>query len=76
MKKKEFSHIRLTSQSIRGNYFGAYESSDENAKMGYQIFISTTKDVHSTCECMGYVHGKECYHLKSAKDLEAILFVK
>lgn len=76
-KRKEYPHIKLTSQSIRGNYYGAYDSSDEDeSKMGYQIFISTTKKVDSTCECLGYIYNKPCYHIKKAKDLEAVLFVK
>lgn len=74
MTKRNFPHIRLTSQSIRGNYYAAYENNDENAKQGYTIFISTTKGVHNSCECMGYVHGNECYHMKAALDLEEMFF--
>ena len=70
MTKRNFPHIRLTSQSIRGNYYGAYESDDENAKQGYTIFISTTDGIHYYCECMGCVHGTHCYHLIRAKELE------
>jgi len=55
---------------MKGNYFGAYENSDENAKQGYTLFISKSENVHDYCECAGYVHGKICYHLKEAKKLE------
>lgn len=76
MSKKEYPNIKLVKQGIRGNFYGAFDSKDDNANQGYTIFISTTKKVKSTCECMGYIHGKECYHLKSSKDLEVVLFGK
>lgn len=75
MAKRNFPHIKLTSQSIRGNYYGAYASGDENEKQKYQIFISHTEEMHDSCECMGYVHGKPCYHLIRAKELEVVLLV-
>ncbi len=73
MIKRNYPHIRLTSQSIRGNYYGAYESNDENAKQGYVLFISHTKKVRDYCECIGWSLGKVCYHLKRAKEIEVIL---
>jgi len=76
MTEKKFPHIRLTRQSIRGNYFGAYGNADKNSKQGYTIFISHNNKVHDSCECDGYVHGKPCYHLKDAKALEEMLFEK
>jgi len=75
MTKRNFPHIRLTSQSIRGNYYGAYENNEENAKQGYTVFISHTDGIHNSCECMEYVHGKPCYHLIRANELEVILLV-
>ena len=73
MSGKHFPIIKLTSQSIRGNYYAAYESDDENAKQGYTIFISTTEGVHDSCECMAYIHNLPCYHIIRAKELEVIL---
>jgi len=73
MPKRNYPHIKLTSQSWRGNYYGAYVSSDENEKLKYQIFISHTDGIHDSCECMAYVHGDPCYHLIRAKELEIVL---
>jgi len=75
MTKRNFPHIRLTSQSIRGNYYGAYENDNENAKLGYQIFISHTDGIHDSCECYAYIHNLPCYHIIRAKELEVILLV-
>lgn len=75
MPKRNCPHIRLTSQSIRGNYYGAYASEEQNEKQKYQIFISHTKGIHDSCECMAYVHGMPCYHLIGAKELEVVLLV-
>jgi hypothetical protein len=67
--ERKFPHIRLDSLSTKGNYFGAYENSEDDAKKGYTIFISDSIDEKTYCECMGYVHGKGCYHIKRAKQL-------
>lgn len=75
MIKRNYPHIRLTSQSIRGNYYGAYASSDENEKQGYQIFISHTDGIRNSCECMAYVHNVPCYHIIRAKEIEVVLLV-
>jgi len=75
MTKRNYPHIKLTSQSWRGNYYGAYASSDENEKLKYQVFISHTDGIHDSCECMAYVHGEPCYHLIRAKELEVVLLV-
>jgi len=76
MSKKEYPNIKLVKEGVRGNFYGAFDSNDNDADQGYTIFISNTKRVKSICECMGYIHGKWCYHLKDAKDLEVILFGK
>lgn len=73
MTKRNYPHVRLNSQSIRGNYYGAYESDAEDSKQGYTIFISTTEGIHDSCECMGYIHGTPCYHLIRAREIEVIL---
>lgn len=73
MTKRNFPIIKLTSQSWRGNYYTAYANTDENSKQGYTIFISHTKGIHDSCECMAYVHGDPCYHMVRAKELEVIL---
>lgn len=65
--KRKFPNLRLESVSTKGYYFGAYENAEEEAKKGYQFFISTTPENSDWCECMGYIHGKICYHLKEAK---------
>ena len=75
MIKRNYPHIRLTSQSIRGTYYGAYASSDENEKQKYQIFISHTDGIRDSCECYGYIHNLPCYHLIRAKELEVVLLV-
>lgn len=75
LKKRNYPHIRLTSQSIRGHYYGAFENDDENKKAGYTVFISNTDGIEDSCECMDYVHGTPCYHLIKAKELEVILLV-
>ena len=72
MIKKKFPHIRLDNISTKGNYFGAYESNDDDSKKGYTVFISTSEDEKTYCECMGFVHGKICYHIKRAKELLGI----
>ncbi len=74
--EKKYPHIRLTSQSIKGNYFGAYENSEEDSKQGYTVFISNTIFTKDYCECRGFIHGKLCYHLKDAKKLWLKLFSK
>jgi hypothetical protein len=74
LPEKKFSHIRITNHSIRGNYYGAYHTKDKNSQQGYNVFISRTKGVHNTCECEGYIFGKECYHIKEAQKLEGLLF--
>ncbi len=75
MKKRNFPHIRLSSVSTNGHYYGAFESDEENAKLGYTVFISNTDGVDDYCECMAYVHGNPCYHLIKAKEMEIELFV-
>jgi len=74
MTKRNFPHIRLSSQSMKGNYYHAYSSSDDEAKQGYQIFISTTDGIHDSCECLGFIHLKPCYHLIRAKEIEVVLY--
>lgn len=69
MTEKKFSHIRLDTVSTKGNYFGAYDSNEDDSKKGYTIFISTSEDEKTYCECMGFVHGKLCYHIKRAREL-------
>jgi len=73
MTKRNYPHIRLTSQSIRGNYYGAYESNDEQSKQGYTVFISHTNGIHDSCECLAYIHNVPCYHIIRAQELEVIL---
>ena len=70
MTKRNFPYIRLTSQSIRGNYYGAYENCEEKTKLAYQIFISHTDGIHDSCECYAYIHNLPCYHIIRAKELE------
>jgi len=73
MTKRNFPRIRLVSQSIKGNYYQAYSSDDDDAKLGYQIFISTT-DEPDNCDCMAFVYNIPCYHLIRARKLEVIFF--
>jgi len=75
MTKRNYPHIRLTSQSMKGNYYAAYPNNDEDVKPGYHLFISHTKETQEFCECMAYVHGKPCYHLIRARELEVRLSV-
>ncbi len=70
MTKRNFPHIRLTSQTMKGNYYHAYSSSDDNAKRGYQIFISTTAEKPDNCDCLVFVYNIPCYHLIRARELE------
>lgn len=74
MTEKKFSHILLTSVSTNGNYFGAYEKNDSESKKGYVVFIGNSSNEKDWCECMGYVHGKTCYHVTDAKKLNERLF--
>lgn len=76
MTEKKYPHIRLTKQTAKGDYFGAYETSDPDSKQGYTLFISNTIFAKDYCECRGFVHGKLCYHLKEAKQLRLKLFGK
>lgn len=73
IRLKNFPHIKLKSKSFRGNYYSAYASDNENAELGYVLFISHTEGVNDYCECMAYVHGNPCYHLVRAKELEVVL---
>jgi len=66
LSEKKFPNLRLISQSLKGYYFGAYASATDGAKKGYDFFISDTDNEKDWCECMGFVHGKLCYHLKEA----------
>lgn len=74
MVEKKFPYIRVTSVSTNGNYYGAYENSDEDAKKGYTIFITNSANAKTYCECMGYVHGKMCYHIKESLEKEKMIF--
>ena len=67
MPKGKYSNLRLLSTSFKGHYFGAYASPNEDAKKGYDFFISNTEGVKDWCDCLGFVHGKICYHIKEAK---------
>ena len=73
MATKNFPFVKLHSTSTKGHYYGAYESEEETAKLGYMIFISTDGRPN-TCECMGYVHGNNCYHVDEALKKESVLF--
>lgn len=73
MTEKNYPVIKLHSTTTKGNYYGAFENSSEDAKLGYLIFISCDGRPN-TCECLGYVHGKNCYHLDEAIKLEVKLF--
>lgn len=75
MTKRNFPYIRLTSPSCRGHYYGAYENNNEDTKQGYAIFISHTEGIDDYCECMAYVHGKPCYHLIRAREIEVVFSV-
>lgn len=75
MIKRNYPYIRLTSQSIKGNYYGAYASTDENSKQGYTVFVSHTEKVRNYCECVGWSLKEACYHLIIARELEERLFV-
>ena len=63
---REFSNLRLLYTTSKGHYFGAYANSKVDSKKGYDFFISTTEK-RDWCECLGYVHGKLCYHISEAK---------
>ena len=67
LTEKKYSNLRLLSASMKGHYFGAFENTADDAKKGYDFFISNTEGVEDWCECLGYVHGKMCYHIKEAK---------
>ena len=68
MIKKEYPHLRLLSYSFKGYYFGAFANADSNATKGYDFFISNINEKKNWCECLGFVHGKLCYHIKEAKE--------
>lgn len=74
MTKKKFPVIRLTAVSTKGRHYGAFESEDEAAKMGYDIFLPDTANQKPTCECMAFVHGDPCYHITESKKLDERLF--
>lgn len=63
---RAFPNLRLLYSTAKGHYFGAFATPDEHAKKGYDFFISTTSK-KDWCECLGYVHGKLCYHISEAK---------
>lgn len=67
MAEKKYSNLRLLTTSFKGHYFGAYAHAGNDAQKGYDFFISNTENEKDWCECMGFVHGKLCYHIKDAK---------
>lgn len=67
MNERKFPHIKLLSFAFKGYYFGAYENTKKDAKKGYDFFISNIDQKKDWCECLGFVHGKICYHIKEAK---------
>ncbi len=67
LSKKKYPHLRLLATSPKGHYFGAFENISQDAEQGYDFFISTTQGVKDWCECLGFVHGKLCYHIKESK---------
>ena len=69
MSERQFPNIRLLANSFKGYYFGAFENTKINAKKGYDFFISHTDQKKDWCECLGFVHGKLCYHIKEAKKI-------
>lgn len=75
MAEKKYPHILLTSVSTNGNYFGAYAENDSESKKGYVVFLTTSTNEKDWCECMGYVHGKNCYHLDDARTLSKKLML-
>ena len=64
---KHYPNLRLLSQTPTGYNFGAFVNIEENAEKGYDFFISKSEDTKDWCECMGFVHGKLCYHIKEAR---------
>ena len=66
MVKREYSNLRLLSTSPKGHHFGAFRDAGEYAKKGYDFFLSIVEGGKDWCECMGFVHGKLCYHLKES----------
>jgi len=67
LTEKKYSNLRLLSTSFKGYYFGAYAHPGDDAEKGYDFFISNTEGTKDWCECLGFVHGKLCYHIKEAK---------
>lgn len=67
MTEKKYANLRLLTKSFKGHYFGAYAHAGNDAQKGYDFFISNTKNEKDWCECMGFTHGKICYHIKEAK---------
>lgn len=74
MTKRNYPIIKLCSQSLRGNHYGAYQDNEEDTKQKYAIFIAHEKGWNDSCECAAFVHGLPCYHLIKAKELEVVMF--
>lgn len=66
-KKKHYPNFRFLNSSDSGYYFGAFENSTNDAEQGYTLFVSKVRGIEDWCECMAYVHGKNCYHIKEIK---------
>ncbi len=75
MTEKKYPHILVTSYSTNGYYFGAFKEATSESKKGYVLFLSSSPDEKDWCECMGYVHGKNCYHLDDARILSKKLML-
>ena len=71
---RAFPSLRLLYTTLNGHYFGAFTHSKEDAKKGYDFFISTGEK-KDWCECLGFVHGKLCYHIKEAKKRFEVLSI-
>ena len=67
MNKKKFPNIRALVKTPSGYEFGAFKSTQNDAEMGYTLFIPNESPEKDWCECDGYVHGKRCYHVKEAR---------
>lgn len=67
MTERKFPNLRALVNTEKGYEFGAFENISDDAEKGYDFFISKEDPSKDWCECMGFVHGKMCYHIKEAR---------
>jgi len=67
------NQIVIMSTTTHGFLYHVYHKDDSERKtVLYFGEISNDNPKHDYCTCLAYVHGLDCYHQKTAKDIMEI----